>query len=99
MVVGRYALPTLEARAVVGGRLRMLQSDAAQLLVAYSRPLCEVAAAASAVLLMRRAEPATRVVELHIRALRAGVTGGFAGHGVGRLACRDAEVQAARREL
>jgi hypothetical protein len=99
VVAGRFALPVVEARAVVGGRLRALRSHAAHQLVAYSRPLCEVAAAATAVLLLRRAHPATNAIELHIRTLKASLAGGVGGHGVARFACREPEVQAARREL
>ena len=95
-LAGRGLLPALETNLLGGRRLRGPQSAEAQAAVAYSRPLCEAAAAATGVLLLRRALPTTRPAELHLRAVRAALVGAMAGHAVSRLACRHAEVQHAR---
>ena len=87
-VGARSALPLVEARL----RLKTLRESGAQTLVAYSRPICELGSAAVACLLLHRAHPAVRTVELHLRSLPAGLAGALVGHVVGRVACRDAEV-------
>lgn len=89
-LAGRTLLPWAESRL---GRLRSLHTRATKTLVAYSRVLCEAGGAAAAVVLMRRVHPAVRMAELHLRSLAAGSVGAVAGHGVGRFACRAAELQ------
>ena len=88
----RSALPLAEARL----RLKTLQESGAQTLVAYSRPICELSSAAVACVLLHRAEPAVRIVELHLRSLQAGLAGALVGHGFGHVACRNAEVAEAK---
>jgi hypothetical protein len=85
VVGGRMLLPWVDQRV---GQLRLLQTSGAEALVAWSRPVSELAAATTALVMMRRAYPTVRVAELHLRALRIGMLGALVGHAVGRLACR-----------
>lgn len=91
-LLGRGLLPSLEERV---GRMRILHTRTAHATVAYGRPMCELAAACGALLLLTRAHPSMRIVEAHLRAARAALCGGLVGHGIGRVACRSPEVAAA----
>jgi hypothetical protein len=90
---GRLALPWVDAHAVGRRGLRTLRSRTAELLVGYSRPACELLCAAAAMLIVRRMHPAMRLADAHLRFLRAGTIGTFAGHGVARAATRNEEVE------
>ena len=85
-LLGRTLTALLETGV---GRMRSMRTRAARTVAANGRQLCELAGAAVGLLLLRRASPALKLAEAHLAALRAGLLGGAAGHGVGRLAgCR-----------
>ena len=82
---GRLALPWVDRR--VRG-LKSLRTRTAEMLVDYSRPLCELLSAAAAIVITRRMYPALLFGDAHLRFLRAGTLGAVAGHGLGRAATR-----------
>ena len=82
---GRVALPWVDRR--VRG-LKSLRTRTAEMLVDYSRPLCELISAAAAIVITRRMYPALLLGDAHLRFLRAGTLGAVAGHGLGRAATR-----------
>ena len=94
-LVGRSWLHSIDSRF----HLKSLESRPAHLLVAYGRPACELLSAAMGVLLLRRASPGVHLREQHLRVLQAGGLGAASGHLLGRLACRQNEVDAARHHV
>jgi len=85
---GRALTAWLEARV---GRMRTLSTRTVEALATNGQPLCEASGAAIGLLLLRRASPALRLAEAHLRAARVALLGALGGHVVGRLSVHSGE--------
>ena len=85
---GRALTAWLEARV---GRMRTLSTRTAEALATHGRPLCEASGAVIGLLLLRRASPALRLAEAHLRVARVALLGALGGHVVGRLSVHSGE--------